>query len=179
MKKLAFTGISGSGKDYLVDYLVKEHGYHRVSFSDQLKKLAKIIYPWMEKDYPPLEKEQKLNITTRTGEVITKTPREIWLELNSLRTVENQIFIRMLEEHLEMLNVPKIIISDIRPENEWLWAKKNGFTTIYIEPMKKIYEPNDFDKQVLSYKDQADYIFENNFDGLDSFKKFISDIDLQ
>ncbi len=174
--KLAFTGISGCGKDYLVSHLINHHNYTRVSFSDQLKKLAHKIYPWMKQDYPPFEKEQPLDITLSSGEKISLTPRQIWLKLNCLRDIEDGLFLRMLEEQLSLLNVPNIVISDIRPQLEWEWCKKNEFTTIYIEPLKKIYNPNDFDKQVLNYKDQADYVFENDFNGIEKFKRFITDI---
>lgn len=174
--KLAFTGISGSGKDYLVSHLTKELNYNRVSFSDQLKRLAKLIYPWMEQDYPPLTKEEPLNITLPSGEIITDTPRQIWLKLNSLRNIEDGLFLRMLQEQLNLLHVDNIVISDIRPQLEWDWCKENDFITIYIEPKKEIYIPNDFDKQVLTYKDKADYVFKNNFNGLDEFKEFIKSI---
>lgn len=174
---LAFTGISGSGKDYLVSYLVQELGYTRVSFSDQLKKLAHIIYPWLKQDYPPYEKEQPLNITLEDGEIITFSPREIWIHLNKLRDVENGIFLRMLKDEMKLLNTDKIVISDIRPQIEWDWCMKNGFTTVYIDPLKQIYNPNDFDKQVLSYRGKADYVFENDFNGLEKFKEFIKQIE--
>lgn len=174
--KIAFTGISGSGKDYLVSHLVKNYEFNRVSFSDQLKKLGTKIYPWLERDYPPIDKEKPLNLTLSSGEVITKSPREIWLKLNNLRNIENGIFVRMLGEQLKMLHVDNIVISDIRPQLEWDWCKKEGFTTVYIEPLKKIYEPNDFDSQVLPYKEQADYIFENDFNGLEKFDEFIKGV---
>lgn len=174
--KIAFTGIAGSGKDFLVNYLVQEQGYTRVSFSDQLKKLSKLIYPWMEQDYPPFEKEQPLNITLSSGELITKTPREIWIHLNKLREIEDGLFLRMLQDELKSLNTDKIVISDIRPKIEWDWCKNNGFTTIYIEPLKQLYEPNDFDKQVLLYKEQADFIFNNDFNGIEQFQQFIKEI---
>lgn len=174
--KIAFTGISGSGKDYLIEYLTRNKNFHRVSFSDQLKKLAKKIYPWIEKDYPPLIKEKPLNLTLSSGEIITNTPREIWIFLNSLRKIEDGLFVRMLEEELSLLNITNIVISDIRPQIEWDWCKKNGFTTIYIEPLKNIYEPNDFDKQVLAYKDKSDFVFENDFNGTQKFENFIKGI---
>lgn len=174
--KIAFTGISGSGKDYLVSHLIKEHEFYRVSFSDQLKKLAVKVYPWLERDYAPIEKEEPLNIILESGEVITKSPREIWLSLNRLRDIEEGMFVRMLEEEMGRLHVENYVISDIRPQVEWDWCKKNGFVTVYIEPLEKVYEPNDFDNQVLSYKDKADYIFENDFNGLDKFKEFIDKV---
>ena len=174
--KLAFTGIAGSGKDYVVKHLIDNYDFNRVSFSDQLKKLAVKIYPWLQKDYPPKVKEEPLNITLPSGEVITKTPREIWLHLNKLRDIEDGLFVRMLGEELKLLSVPNVVVSDIRPRLEWEWCKANGFTTIYIEPLEKIYEPNDFDKQVLDYKAEADYVFENDFQGINKFDEFIQNI---
>jgi|SaaInl8_200m_RNA_FD_contig_81_619839_length_10764_multi_4_in_0_out_0_12 hypothetical protein len=174
--KIGITGIAGAGKDFLVDHLTKDLDYTRVSFSDQLKILAKLIYPWMEQDYPATVKETPLNITLPNGEFISKTPREIWLNLNKLREVEDGIFVRMLVEELSGLKNRDIVVSDIRPQLEWDFCLDRKFTTIYIEPAKIIYEPNDFDKQVLTYKDQADYVFVNNFDGLDEWKEFIKEI---
>ena len=46
----------------------------------------------VRKRLPPLVKEDLLNITLSTGENITKSPREIWLHLNTLRDVEKKYF---------------------------------------------------------------------------------------
>lgn len=46
--RIAFMGVSGSGKDYLSNYLINNYDFIRLSFSDQLKKLAHHIYPWLE-----------------------------------------------------------------------------------------------------------------------------------
>lgn len=35
--KIAFMGISGSGKDFLANYLISNYEFVRLSFSDQLK----------------------------------------------------------------------------------------------------------------------------------------------
>ena len=87
--KIAFHGVSGSGKDYCVkalqNYFESSHkeSYIRLSFSDQLKKCGNRIFgDWLKLDYSPEEKEQPLNIETSLGEVIEKSPREIWLLLN-------------------------------------------------------------------------------------------------
>ncbi|MDE9455958.1 hypothetical protein [Xenorhabdus bovienii] len=101
--KIAFMGVSGSGKDFLSDYLILNHNFIRLSFSDQLKKLANYIYPWMKKDYPPERKMSPLNITLPTGESIHHSPIDIWLNLNNLRNVEEKIFIRMLSEEIKFL----------------------------------------------------------------------------
>ena len=138
--------------------------------------LAATIYPWMEIDYPPHEKEQPLNITTEEGEIITLTPREVWLNLNDLRKSENKIFIRMLSTQLALTNVDRVVVSDIRPEIEMEWCERREFVTVYIDPVEAIYEPNDFDKQVLPYKERCNHIFVNEFDGYEKIDRFIEEV---
>ena len=93
--KIAFMGISGSGKDFLANYLINNHGFTRLSFSDQLKKLAHYIYPWFEKDYPYEKKTLPLNTSLSTGQLISYSLSDIWISLNNLREIEVKIFIRM------------------------------------------------------------------------------------
>jgi len=173
--KIAFTGISGSGKDYFVKHLENKYGYKRVSFSDQLKKIATCIYPWMKEDYEPYEKEQPLNLRIDEDTIITKTPREIWVSLNDLRKNDNKLFLRHAKKEVDEIlkNDGKVVISDIRPQIEFDYCRKNDFTIIYIKPAKNIYNLNDFDKQIFKYEKEADYLYVNYFDGLEDFDKFI------
>jgi hypothetical protein len=176
--KLAFMGISGAGKDYLGEHLIKEYSFKRYSFSDQLKKLAVIIYPWLEEDYPAKIKEQNLNLTLSTGDVINNSPREIWLHLNMLREIENRIFIRMLDELIQSTSddgVKRILITDVRSKEEFDWCKNNGFKILYIYPKEQIYEEYDIDKFIVKNKNQADFTFPNNFNGIDEFNQFYLD----
>jgi len=175
--KIALSGIAGSGKDYFASHLIKK-GFARISYSDQLKKIGANIFDWLEKDYPPEVKEKPLNITTETGEVIEKTPREIWLNLNKLREIENQLFIRMLGKELSLTKVEDIVISDIRTKEEFDYAKRKGFTTIFIEPEKEkvMHKENEFDKQIYDFKDEYDFIFKNSFNGTDDFDYFFRNI---
>ncbi|PCE68815.1 adenylate kinase [Salinivibrio sp. YCSC6] len=179
--KIAFMGVSGSGKDFLARYLIDEHDFIRLSFSDQLKELANHIYPWMEKDYFPEEKTLPINITLSTGESIKHTPRDIWLHLNKLREIEDRIFIRMLSE--ELINLEErykenqnIIITDIRSNDEFIWCKNNGFIVIYIERSNNNYEKYDIDKYINLNKTKADYQFINNEYGMGDFKTFIEEV---
>ncbi len=176
MNKIAILGVSGVGKDYVVKTMVTKYGFNRISFSDQLKKLAVKIYPWMKKDYPPEEKEKPLNIVVpKTGELISKTPREIWLSLNSLRNSEDGLFVRMLQEELLLLNVDSIVISDVRTQNEYDWCKENGFTFVLIKTKTPIHRENGFDDFVRNIEKDGlyDHEFTNNFDGENEIRSFI------
>ncbi len=174
--KIALMGVSGSGKDFTAEFLIKHFQYKRFSFSDQLKKLAHCIYPWLDVDYPPLIKEKKLDITLPTGERITKSPRDIWLHLNGLRDIERHIFIRMLSEEIDAVEsdgtVTNILISDIRSTDEFEWCKSHGFAVIYIKHEKQIYQDYTIDSQIKENGAKADFTFVNKFEGIESFKEF-------
>lgn len=43
---LGVTGLIGSGKDTIADYLVTEHGFKRVSFAASLKDAAAAVFGW-------------------------------------------------------------------------------------------------------------------------------------
>jgi hypothetical protein len=178
MNKIAFYGIAGSGKDYLGNHLVSKYAYQRFSFSDQLKKIASFAFgEWMEYDYPPFEKEQVLNVSTSIGEIIDKTPRRIWLLVNSLRNVEDGLFIRMLNDEFHRTGSPRSLITDVRTAKEADWCKRNGFTLIKIVSTTDIYDPNEFDKQQDDFT--PDYVFENDRSGVKSFDKFIREIGVE
>lgn len=174
-------GVSGSGKDFLSDYLTSNENFIRLSFSDQLKKISHQIYPWMELNYNPEEKSKPLNITLQTGEIITHSPRDIWLNLDHLRNIEEKIFIRMLEDEMSNLNqsnptMCNIVITDIRSNSEFLWCQENNFTIVYINRKNNNYKKYDIDKYVIENKEKADYHFENNGNGLIEFKSFFEEV---
>ena len=175
-QKIAFMGVSGAGKDYLAKYLVENHDYIRFSFSDQLKRIASLIYPWLEQDYPPIMKEGPLQKPLSTGETITMSPRQIWLHLNSLRDVEKHIFIRMLEEQIQRSNSSKndrrILVTDVRSNDEFEWCKKNNFTVVYIETTGNVYKSYEIDAHILKNKNRANLKFINKHNGLSDFEEF-------
>jgi hypothetical protein len=173
--KLALCGASGSGKDFLTTGLVKGMGFVRASFSDQLKKISKQIYPWIEADYPAVVKEQPLNIVTDFGHTVTHTPRDIWIGLNALRQFDPHLFVRMLDNEVsEMVNFGiDVVITDVRTDVEYEYIRDNGYTLVFIDPSRTIYKPNDFDKYALSLESKADVVFYNMFNGTDEFVSLI------
>lgn len=175
-KRIALIGVSGAGKDYcvkkIIDYLDSKQleNYTRVSFSDQLKKCGTKVFSWLKADYPPEVKEKPLNIITDLGEEITKSPREIWLLLNSLRQIENTLFVRLLNEEIEThlaLGKDMFIISDIRTLPELEYCVKQGFKIIRIKSNNPYHKSNDFDKQQELFNDYIDSEFINKKDNFD------------
>ena len=148
-KRICLMGASGSGKDWIVSHLVKKHNYIRLSFSDALKEIASNTFDWLKKDYSPDEKEKPLNVKTSSGELITLSPREIWLKMNFLRQIEDGIFVRKMKEELEKLEyegIEHFVISDLRTKPELDFVKENGFSIIKIVNSKNYHPDNEFDK---------------------------------
>ena len=87
---IALTGRKYSGKDYLAVPLI-EADFTRVSFSDQLKKIANRLYPWCKLDYPSDQKE--IPIANHLN-VNNLSPRDIWIKMDKLREVDPMVFVR-------------------------------------------------------------------------------------
>lgn len=68
-----------------------------------------------------------------------------------------------------------ILISDIRSEDEFQWCRANGFKIIYIKANKNVYKSYIIDSQISEMASKADFIFENNFNGLIEFDLFYQD----
>jgi len=45
MKIIAISGLAGSGKDTAADFLVKNHGFCKISFADEMKRIVMRLYP--------------------------------------------------------------------------------------------------------------------------------------
>ena len=163
--KIAFTGKAGSGKDFLANFLMEKYNFHRLSFSDQLKKIAKTTFPWMNLDYPPEQKSKPLNFNTGY-EIITKSPRDIWMFFNQLKTIEQNIFVRMLSQEYQdtIKKFNRIVITDIRFWNEFNFCMKHDFFIIGIKPNKKIYKDYFVEKEIDEFFTLTHMIFYNNFD---------------
>lgn len=153
-KRIGLVGIAGSGKDFIVNEVIKRFPeYERISFSDQLKKLTHKCFEYVNLDYAPELKEKPLNFVTSLNETISLSPREIWLKMNFLREIENKVFIRHLADELktlEYMNVECFIISDIRTLEELKFAKNKGFKIIRIHNDNPAHKLNDFDRQQFS-----------------------------
>jgi len=175
-KLVALSGVAGAGKDTLAKCLI-EKGFKRIAFADTLKETCSELFPFLEVDYPPFEKEQPLNIEFE-GQLISKTPRELWIETSAfIRQYNPSYFFNKTLKNIEESS-DDIVITDLRIESEFLKLKELGFTIIFIEPKVQHYELNDFDKQIDDFKDEIPHTFVNNFNGTEEFEEFILELNL-
>lgn len=139
--KIALSGRKYSGKDEFANRFSEEYGFYTFSFSDQLKRIGKNIFPFMKFDYPSEEKEELVvYVNPETG--VKYTPRMVWQSLDLLPEIYPPIFVEMLDELMGRFfeNVRKndirkvmVLIKDVRRPAELEYVKKQGFYLVYID----------------------------------------------
>jgi hypothetical protein len=128
---IGICGFQSSGKDTIADYLIKEHGFIKISFASRLKDIIAIMFGWPRDKLEGLTKEDREwreqidPWWSKTLQMPHLTPRyvmqyfatdlfrnkfhpDIWVKI-----VENELN-KLIEQNTEQ----KIVISDCRFENE-------------------------------------------------------------
>jgi dephospho-CoA kinase len=128
---IGICGFQSSGKDTIADYLIKEHGFIKMSFASKLKDIISIMFGWPRNKLEGLTKEhrewretvdpwwsQTLNMPQLTPRYVmqyfatdlfrNKFHPDIWVKI-----VENE-----LNKFLEKNTNQNIVITDCRFENE-------------------------------------------------------------
>lgn len=136
---LGVTGLIGSGKDTIADYLVTNHGFKRISFASSLKDATAAIFGW---DREMLEgttkqsrawREQQDNWwTERLGIVIT--PRWVlqnWGTELFRNHFHQDIWVASVENKLRQ-SKDDIVITDCRFSNEVQAIKNVGGVTCRV-----------------------------------------------
>lgn len=114
--KIALTGQMRAGKDEIAKHLVISHGFNRVAFGDELKRLAHEAFPDVSESSKPRALYQTF------GQLLREIDPDIWVrhaerKVNAIINVNAQF-----EDHIG------IVISDLRQPNEFDWAIESGFT---------------------------------------------------
>lgn len=174
---IAFTGEWGSGKDFLTDHLVNTQNAIRLSFSDQVRRLAVSVFPWLPFHFDPSIKDSTFVHELNPNGM---TPREIWLLIGKVRDVTPSYFLDsfltdpLVQRALDPMNPTLYIITDLRTEQEYDWVKSNKIPLIKIELEERIGMPESkFEEFVRNIKD-ADGFFINKLDGTDRFDRFFN-----
>jgi len=142
LTKIALGGPKFCGKDTVADVFVEKYNFTVFSFSDQLKKIAIDLYPFMKYDYPSDDKET-LIVYTNLDTGVELTPRDVWQSLDALPDTYPEIFVNMMEQQVknfldtvrqhEMADDIRILIKDVRRPAEIRYAKRFGYHNIYID----------------------------------------------
>lgn len=135
------SGLAGSGKDTVADYLVEQYGFSRISFAGTLKDAVSCIFGWdrtlLEGTTPEsrLWREQIDQWWADRLNIPHLSPRWIlqFFGTNVCRThFHDDIWLACVENKLRRLT-GKVIVTDCRFSNEIQTIKKIGGITIRVE----------------------------------------------
>lgn len=116
---IGLLGHKESGKDTLASFLIKDHGYTRLAFADDLKALAYDLNPWIETDHDGFWRLATLVDMSSWDEAKKEFEvRRFLQDLGvSLRERDPNFWVDRVARRLEIENGP-IVITDVRFLNE-------------------------------------------------------------
>ena len=138
---ISLSGLIGSGKDTVADYLVTEYGFRRESFAGTLKDACASIFGW---DREMLEGKTEAARTLRDMvdpwwskrlNMPNFTPRWVLQNFGTdcCRThFHNDIWLASLENKLRNMTKQDVVISDSRFINELKMLSDLGATTVRV-----------------------------------------------
>ena len=136
---IGICGFQSSGKDTIADYLIKEHGFIKLSFASKVKDVISNMFGWPRDKLEGLTKEDRewreqidpwwaisLNMPLLSPRYAMQ-----YFATDLFRNHFNQnIWVKILENKLNKYD--NIVISDCRFKNEITMIQKNGGKIIQV-----------------------------------------------
>ncbi|OUM87885.1 MAG: hypothetical protein BAA01_12030 [Bacillus thermozeamaize] len=155
---IALTGKARSGKNTVAKYLDEKYGYVPFAFSDDIKRIAKDIFPWR------FGKGKDREILQQVGEKMREIDPDVWVEKTLNR----------IDHFKDDLN---IVITDLRMPNEYAACRERGFVIIKVDADDEVrrkrmmdngdvFREEDLGHETENYVDgfRVDYVIDNNGD---------------
>lgn len=122
---IGFTGKAGSGKDTAADYLVTHHGFVKLSFAGPLK--AMLAAGGMPE---PKHREEKEALVP--GFLFTWREAAQKLGTEWGRSLDLEIWLKMMEQQIVQSQSHNIALSDLRYENEAAMVRRLGGVVVHM-----------------------------------------------
>ena len=123
---VAFSGKRGVGKTLAASYLERVHGFTKVSFAGELKRMAGEMFQFDADDWKPENKE-------RAYRHYDWTPREFLIKLGGfMRYWDAEYWMKRVD-----LTHANVVIDDLRFKNEAEWLTDKGAQLVRINRYPK------------------------------------------
>ena len=132
-------GFAGSGKGTVADILVRDHGFHKLSFADALKDSVATIFGW-ERHLLEGDTDESREFRERVDPWWSKrfaydvTPRYM-LQLMGTEAGRNAFHIDIWIHTVarRMMQFENVVIADARFPNELQFIRDNGGFNVHVE----------------------------------------------
>ena len=172
---VAFMGEYKAGKDYLCEHLAKTQGAVRLSFSDEVRRLATELFPWLPFNISPEQKDKPFKHEQNPNNL---TPREIWLTVGKVRDVDPYFFVNRFIEYNDaeldrcFRDDNLFIITDFRTPQEYDFLRCSCIPIIKIDREDRSgLPPSEFEEYVRQFTGYNSR-FINRMNGVDEFDDF-------
>lgn len=129
-------GVSGSGKDQCAKFLIKNHGFVRVSFADALKRVVQEVFDFSDEQMHGVDKNTKdLRYEMPSGELLTARQALQLVGTQGFRAACPDIWAMVALRKAKEYNaqgVP-VVITDVRFKNECEWVKEAGGAIVKLQ----------------------------------------------
>ena len=114
--RIALSGLKRSGKDTIGSYLIQNYGCKRFAFADEVKRLARELFPeeFVQNDKP-------VDLLQWLGNTMRQRNPDVWI---------NRLSTKIL---LTKDPVPNLVVTDVRYPNEVQALKKLGFIIVKVQ----------------------------------------------
>jgi hypothetical protein len=136
---VAFCGFIGSGKDTCADYLIKNHGFVKLSFAGILKDILSIIFGWDRIMLDGLNNEDRKWRETIDTWWAEKLKIENFSPRYAMRFIGTDLFRNCFNKDLWTISVErslskykKVVITDCRFPNEINMLQKYNTVLIHV-----------------------------------------------
>lgn len=127
---IGLVGKKGAGKDTLADYMVNHDGFRKLAFANSLKMICQKLF--LLTDEQLNDAILKERIDSRWG----YSPRQLLQKVGTdwcRDEIGQDFWIRRMKEEINDGTKDKVVITDVRFENEYEFVKENGGVIILID----------------------------------------------
>ena len=133
---IGIKGKSGSGKDTVANYLIEKYGFQKLALADSLKEIVSIISGWSLEQLRGDTLESRVFRETVKHPDFGLTGRQLLQKIGTdcLRDhFDSWLWIKILQRRIEESESDKIVITDLRFENEIRYFQEKGIKIFHLE----------------------------------------------
>lgn len=125
---VGFCGKAGSGKDTAAEAL-GQLAFHRFAFADPIKEMLNVAFGWKPEKWLDREwKESNLPGRNYSPRRLAQTMGTEW----GRYTVDPDLWHYVIESRITASGVSRVVITDVRFDNEARWIKQQGGLVIEL-----------------------------------------------